>query len=121
MRWLADENIQEVIIERLRAAGEDVLTVAEIDLSATDPAVVGHAQVHNRLLLTADKDFGDLVVRQRQAIPGVVLLRLHGLPLLDRVAIILTVIEQFGPRLSGSFTVIHRDRVRIRPLSGDSA
>ena len=121
MRWLADENIQDVIVEHLRAAGEDILTVAELDLSAADPLVVGHALAHNRLLLTADKDFGDLVVRQKQAIPGVVLLRLHAVPLIERAVIIITVIEQLGPRLSGSFTVIHRDRVRIRPLSRDSA
>jgi predicted nuclease of predicted toxin-antitoxin system len=119
MKWLADENIQRFLVDHLRASGEDTLTVTELDLSAADPAVVEHAQAHGRLLLTADKDFGDLVVRQRRAIPGVVLLRLHGMPLLERAAILVQVIQQFGPRLADSFTVVHHDRVRIRPLDGE--
>ena len=116
MNWLADENIQGEIVERLRAAGEDVESVAALDLSAADPVVVRHAQAHGRLLLTADKDFGELVIRQRMRVPGVVLLRLHGLPLAERADILLAAIELLGDRLLGSFTVIHRERVRVRSL-----
>jgi predicted nuclease of predicted toxin-antitoxin system len=117
MKWLADENIQGLIIDQIRAAGEDVLTVAELDLSAADPAVLELARMHERLLLTADKDFGELVERQHQAVPGVLLLRLHGLPLQERASILVAAIQRFGRRMPGSFTVVHRDRVRIRPLS----
>ena len=116
MKWLADENIQGEIVERLRAAGEDVVTVAALALSAADPVVVAHAQAHGRLLLTADKDFGELVVRQGMQVPSVVLLRLHGLPIAERADVLLAAIDLLGDRLVGSFTVIHRERVRVRPL-----
>jgi predicted nuclease of predicted toxin-antitoxin system len=116
VKWLADENIQGEIVERLRAAGEDVVTVAALDLSAADPVVVMHTQARDRLLLTADKDFGDLVIRQGMQVPGVVLLRLHGLPIAERADILLAAIDLLRDRLLGSFTVIHRERVRVRPL-----
>jgi predicted nuclease of predicted toxin-antitoxin system len=117
VKWLADENIQGEIVGRLRAPGEDVVSVGALDLSAADPIVVGHAQAHGRILLTADKDFGELVVRQGMQIPGVVLLRLHGLPLAERADILLAAIDLFGDRLLGNFSVIHRARIRVRPLS----
>ena len=114
MRWLADENIQGEIVERLRAAGEDVETVAALDLSSADPIVVRHAQTRDRLLLTADKDFGELVVRAGMQVPGVVLLRVDGLPVAGRADNRLAAIEPLGERLRGSFTVIRRARLRLR-------
>jgi predicted nuclease of predicted toxin-antitoxin system len=116
VKWLADENIQDEIVEQLRVAGEDVVTVAALALSAADPIVVAEAQARGWLLLTADRDFGELVVRQGMQVPGVVLLRLHGLPVAERADVLLTAIDRLRDRLPGSFTVIHRERVRIRPL-----
>lgn len=116
MRWLADESVHEVIVAAVRSADEDLVTVAALNRSLLDPDVVRLADREQRLLLTDDKDFGYLVVRQRMGTPGVVLLRLHGLPLEQRAAILLEAIATYGERFIGSFTVIQRRQVRIRPL-----
>ena len=116
MRWVTDENVQERLVAALRDAGEDVVTVAGLALSAPDDIIVRLALDEGRLLLTADKDFGELVVRRRRPIPGVVLLRLHGLPLEERSRILLSAIATHAHRFPGSFTVIHPLRVPIMPL-----
>jgi predicted nuclease of predicted toxin-antitoxin system len=61
MRFLADESCDFTIVRALRAAGHDVMAVAEVSQRAPDPAVIGLAVNENRVLLTEDKDFGQLV------------------------------------------------------------
>ncbi|HUI12231.1 MAG TPA: DUF5615 family PIN-like protein [Xanthobacteraceae bacterium] len=61
---------------RLREIGHDVIYAAEITPAIIDAELMTRASAEGRLLLTEDKDFGDLVFRQRRAIPGVILLRI---------------------------------------------
>lgn len=61
----------------LRAAGHDVRAIAEEHPGATDPAVLALARIERRVLLTSDKDFAELVFRQRRLSFGLVLLRLR--------------------------------------------
>lgn len=116
MRWLADENIEASIVAALLVAGEDVTTVVSLARSTSDERVVALALTTERLVLTRDTDFGDLVVRHRLPVSGVVLLRLRRLPYPEQSAILLDAIRRHGERLYGSFTVIQRHRIRIRPL-----
>src|SRR2546425_2698747 len=77
MRILANENVPGPVVAALRAAGHDVLWVKESMTGAKDHDV--HAQSEARLVVTFDKDFGELAVRSRlPAASGVVLFRLHG-------------------------------------------
>ena len=66
-------------------------------------------------MLTKDKDFGELVFRQRLASFGVVLLRLNGLPPTRKSAIVAAVIAERSVEIVGAFTVISPGQVRIRP------
>ena len=61
MRVLADENIAEQVIVRLRAAGYDVRWARETDRGEADPTLLDLATQERRTLITYDKDFGDLV------------------------------------------------------------
>src|SRR5437867_9112459 len=75
MQFLADESCDFNFVRALRAAGHDVLAVAEIALSAEDPDVIRLATEQRRVLLTEDKDFGQLVFAGSASSAGVVLLR----------------------------------------------
>lgn len=78
MRVLADENILEEVIIRLRTAGYDVRWVKETDRGEADPTLLELATRERRTLITYDKDFGDLVHRDRMPAPyGVILFRIH--------------------------------------------
>ena len=61
MRFLADESCDFSVVRALRAAGYDVAAVTEISQRADDAAVMRLAISDNRILLTEDKDFGQLV------------------------------------------------------------
>lgn len=79
-RYLANENFPAAIVRTLRAAGDDVLYAAETLIAAPDEQVPRAALDQNRVVLTFDQDFGELVFHHRQPPPpGVVLFRLGGL------------------------------------------
>ena len=78
MRILADENILGVSISRLRDYGYDVLSVRETFPSSADINLLELATSEERVLITHDTDFGELVHRDRIPAPyGVMLFRLH--------------------------------------------
>ena len=114
MRLLADEGIDRQIVERLRKDGHDVLYVAELDPGVTDSAVLSRAAESNLLLITADKDFGELVFRQHRANSGVVLLRIAGLGAEAKVEATSAALNQHGHEMSGAFTVLAPGSIRIR-------
>jgi hypothetical protein len=68
------------------------------------------------LLLTEDKDFGDLVFRQGRPVPGIVLLRIDPSRRLQKAARLMAAIDRFGDGLIGRYTVIEEARFRSRPL-----
>ena len=112
--FLADESVDAPIIASLRAGGFDVLAIAELAPGVTDQHVFDLANERSRVLITADKDFGDLVFRQRRITGGVALLRLAGLSAEQKASIVLGAIATHLAELSGAFTVIAPTQVRIR-------
>lgn len=115
MNFLADESVDQPIVERLRHDGHDVLAVVEMEQSIPDEMVLERANQQGALLLTADKDFGELVFSQRRITAGVVLIRLAGLSPGTKAAIVSDVIREHGAELLHAFTVISPGMVRIRP------
>ena len=115
MRWLADECITVSLVRDLRVAGHDVLYIAEFAASLSDVEVIALASREGRLLLTADKDFGELVFRRGQAVPGLILLRIDPDNGLVR-ARLLEAVDQFGQGLFGRYVVIDEVRFRSRLL-----
>ena len=75
MRLLADECCDATIWHALRSAGHDVLAIADISPQARDPAVIELAVRDGRILLTEDKDFGQLVHASKAESGGVILFR----------------------------------------------
>lgn len=116
MNVLADEGVDSQIVERLRLDGHDVLYVAEMEPSLADEMVLQRANQHSALLLTEDKDFGELVYRQQLVHLGVVLLRIMGLTSAAKATIVAKVFEEHGEELPRSFTVISPGVLRIRKV-----
>lgn len=114
MNFLADESVDHPIVLRLREDGHDVLSIAEMEPSITDETVLSRANQRQDLLLTEDKDFGELVFRQRLVMVGIVLIRLEGLSLATKANIVSHTIQEYGQELFGAFTVISPGSIRIR-------
>ena len=94
MNLLADESIDKLIVDELRRNGHNVLYIAEFAPSIDDETVLHQANLNRALLLTQDKDFGELVFRQGLVHMGVVLVRLSGLSLPAKATSISTVLGE---------------------------
>jgi len=102
------------MVEALRADGHDVLYAVETMQGATDDQILEIAFEQHRLLVTEDKDFGELVVRQRKSSHGVVLVRLPGFSGAEKAEFVVTAVTAHGEELAGAFTVITSKAVRVR-------
>lgn len=116
MRWLVDECVDAELAAVLRQTGHDVTYMAEAAPRATDVEVLSRAEREHRLLLTEDKDFGDLVFRQARPVRGIVLIRIDPSRRLLKAVRLRAAIDRFGDTLFGRYTVIEDARFRSRPL-----
>jgi predicted nuclease of predicted toxin-antitoxin system len=118
VRWLTDECVDAPLVAAMRRAGHNVLYIAESDAGSIDAEIIHLAHNEGRLLLTEDRDFGELAFRWGRASSGIVLLRRdqagHDRKW-DRLA---AAIERFGDGMFGRFTVVEEARFRSRPLMG---
>jgi predicted nuclease of predicted toxin-antitoxin system len=116
MRWLVDECLDAGLVARLRASGHDVIYMAETAPATSDAEVMARAQRDGRLLLTEDKDFGDLVFRRGGQVPGVVLLRIDPAMHALKSRRLDAAIVRFGDNLFGRYMIVEEARFRSRPL-----
>ena len=114
MNLYADESVDRSIVERLRMEGHQVDYVAELSPGILDDEVLQQANDRGVVLITADKDFGELVFRRRLAHSGIVLLRLGGQAREARCDIVARDVRDHVSELPGAFTVVTPDTLRIR-------
>lgn len=118
-RLLLDENMPRSAGAVLSTQGHDVVLVADIEPGAGDPRVLALARQEDRILVTFDSDFGDLVFQQGAAAPpAIVCLRLHPITGAGAAALVTDALRG-DPR--GCFVVATRDGVRRRPLPQTAA
>lgn len=114
MKIVADEGVDKPIVSTLRAAGFEVRYIAEEIPGAEDPAVLASAADRDCVLVTNDKDFGELVFRRQLSSAGIVLIRLQGLSSLSKGQIVADAFRTHGHEMRDAFTVISPGIVRIR-------
>ena len=116
MKLCANENIPGDCVDALRQSGHDVFWIRESARGSPDNEVLAIAQSEKRLLITFDKDFGELVYRQGSAASdGVVLFRLRKTSP-HFIAKRVTQILESRSDWAGHFSVVDEHSVRIRHL-----
>lgn len=115
-RFLADEGVDFRIVAALRGRGYQVQSVAEDSPGIPDTEVLALAVERDAVLITEDKDFGEMVFQKRQFSPGVLLLRLQGVPAARKVELVTQAFAAHAVDLLGCFSVITERALRIRPL-----
>lgn len=94
MRFLVDECVAGVIVDALKGDGHDVVWVKTLMRSASDEQIFARAAEEQRVVVTSDKDFGELIYRSRRPLPaGVVLLRLPPMTPSDLATLVLDAIR----------------------------
>lgn len=113
MQILADESCARPTIESLRAAGHDVVSIAEIAAGSSDEDVLARAHAERRILITEDRDFGELIYAKGNPSPGVILIRFQGPTTSAKTAALVETVAILGTRLLGAFVVVEPGRIRI--------
>ena len=120
-RLFADENFPRPAVEALRQAGFDVLWIAESNPGDPDDDVLALSVSTGRTLLTFDKDFGELAYRRGlPAESGIVLFRLTPQSPDEAASIAVSALRS-RDSWTGHFSVITRQRIRMRPLPARGA
>lgn len=114
MNFVADESVDKQIVERLREEGHAVSYIVETGPGAPDEDVLELAKLKGGILLTADKDFGEIVFRQRRVTAGVLFIRLAGQSQKRKAEIVASGIKRHGEELLRAFSVITPGGIRIR-------
>jgi predicted nuclease of predicted toxin-antitoxin system len=117
LKFLADECCDIGLVASLRNEGYDVSYVLENKAGISDDEVLLDAFNDERILLTEDKDFGELVYRFKKPSNGIVLIRIDVKERHMKWPRLKMLIERYGDRLPGHFVVIDKEKFRFRPLS----
>lgn len=113
MRFVADESCDFRIVRALRDAGHDVIAITDHMPGATDPAVIKFATSESRVLLTEDKDFGQLVYGSGSPSAGVILIRFPAYAWQTAIQSVLSFLERNKKGLNECFVVIQPGRIRV--------
>jgi len=107
MKFLVDVNIEKLITDALKTEKYDVKTVVEINPTLTDKEIIRIAYMEERIILTNDKDFGELVFNQKEASFGIILFR--DINKKEKVKMLMSALEQI--ETNNFFIVIKKDRI----------
>lgn len=113
MRFIADEGCDFRVVRALRDAGHDVVAVAEIAARASDAYVMRLAVEEGRILLTEDRDLGQLIRAGVETSPGVVYIRFPATMRALLPSTILDLVTVHGAKIVGAFAVVRPGRVRV--------
>ena len=120
LKFLADECCDAGLVSAMREEGHDVLYVLEEDRGGTDDSVLTRACSEGRILITEDKDFGELVYRLKKPAVGIVLIRISVEKRNSKWPQIEKLLKEFGDRVKGHFVVVGEDSFRFRKLCSDT-
>ena len=116
MKFLVDECTGPAVARWFRNMGYEAFSVFNESRGAGDDEILTKAYLENWILVTNDKDFGEMVVRNKMFSNGVILVRIEKLNLPHNCLLIVNFIEKYFDDLANSFTVIQEDKIRIRKL-----
>ena len=114
-KLLADENIPRKTVEILKKEDLDITSVSETSPGLSDRAVIDQANKETRIIITFDKDFGELIFREKLKVEGLILLRIPPSSTEYIAERILHTLSQVIP-LENKLVIIREDRIRVTPL-----
>lgn len=116
-KLLADESVDFRIVKSLREDAYQVEAIIELHPGIRDDEVLTLANKIDAILLTEDKDFGELTYRLKKPNKGILLFRLSGEAIDTKISILKRVLKEYGEKLANKFTVVTVKKIRIKSLS----
>lgn len=116
MKFLIDECVGPFVARWLTSQGYDAVSIYDICPGISDQDVLCQATQQQRILITSDKDFGEMVFRNQMSHCGIILLRLSDERPNNKIAILKGILEKYATELENNFAVITDNSVRITKL-----
>lgn len=117
MLFLANENFPLASVKILRKQGHDILAVTEESPGLRDQEILQKAHDSKRILITFDKDYGELIFKKKLPKPvGIIFLRFDPISPEEPAVHIFNLLKLDDLTLEGKFTVSDRNQTRQRPL-----
>ena len=116
MKFLADENVEKLVVDWLRDEGFDVLYIAEVSPSVTDEEIIRISYDEQRVIITNDKGFGELIFYRKEPVVGLILIRAKDEGATNKVELIREVIGKLRDRITGHFIVVNEIGIRTKSL-----
>lgn len=117
MKFLLDVNASGTLADWLKTQSYDVRTVREVDARMTDDRILAWAVEENRILVTTDQDFEEMIWQEKRNHAGVV--RLENLPRAERIALFQYVLAwHVQDLMSGAVLIASSRKIRVRRPGG---
>jgi len=113
IKFIADVNVEKAIVDYLTENGYDVKWIPDYNCKILDEDLLNLANAEKRILITNDKDFGELTFLQKSLSVGIILLRVKGQCAEDKVKLIKKLLNNYSDKLLNHFIVITRKKIRI--------
>jgi predicted nuclease of predicted toxin-antitoxin system len=116
MRIIVDESVDYIITKDLRDNGFDISAIIDESPGISDEEIINKVNQEKAIILTADKDFGELTFKMHKTNEGIILIRLSGIDNQEKSKIVVNNIKKYSDKVSNSFCVISPNNIRIRKL-----
>jgi len=114
LKFILDAGVGKKVHTFLTNSGFDAISILDIDPSMADSDILSIAEQEQRMVITMDKDFGELVYRSGQQHFGVLLLRLEDASGSEKAEIVAIILNEYASEIEGKFSVFQNGRLRIR-------
>ena len=114
MKFLVDIGVGKKVEKWLQEKGYDVKSVRDINPGAKDSEVLHLAVAENRMVITMDKDFGELVYNSGKTHSGVLILRLEDANGAQKIMTLQKILSEHADKMENKFCVFQHGRLRIK-------
>ena len=114
LKFALDVGVGNKVGQYLMNEGYDALLIASINPNMADFEILAIAENEKRMVVTMDKDFGELVYHSGKAHAGVLLLRLEDATGDEKVEVMQFIMDNFKDQLENKFCVFKNGQLRIR-------
>ena len=114
MKFFIDVGVGKKVESFLINEDHDVTSVRDINPSLTDFEILQIANAEERIIVTMDKGFGELVYNVGLNFYGVLLLRLEEMNGEEKVEVVRSILKDYSSEIERNFCVFQKDKFRVR-------
>jgi predicted nuclease of predicted toxin-antitoxin system len=116
IKFLADVNVEKPIVDLLMNRGLDVKWIPDFDCRMQDADLIKLLNLEERILITNDKDFGELTFLQKMVSHGIILIRVPGQQVQEKVRLMEKLLTVHRDKIVAHFIVIKKAKIRFIPM-----